>query len=204
MLAQEGREPGVLNILGVGAIRLDQWNEAHLWDNASITLGSAISDGTEYEFFSNVAAKNNNDTNLSENLKLPEGHEFIIMKYGLYFPPDWLFANMLSVIENTYIWFETGNSKIRRRAPTWCWPIGLGISGVYAQDETASGPVTKHTCQLGVASRGAVSDLLIPVTIVNRVSFKAVLRFEVATTLTNSGTGEVWFVCDGFKKRPIM
>jgi hypothetical protein len=198
----EGRKPGTLNIPGVGALQLDQWTEGFVWDNA--TMGTSISVGTEYEFYTNVAAKNNNDTNLAENAKLPEGWEFIVMRMGIFFPPGWLFSNMQAVIENSYVWFETGNSKIRRKGPTWLWPIGLGVSGDFAQDETAAGPVVQQVCQLGPPTRGAIPDLLIPIRIVNRLSIKGVIRFEVATTLTDSGTRELYMVLDGFTSRPIM
>lgn len=205
----EGRVPGLLSIPGVGDIQFDQWIEGHVYDRVTLPA-SAISAGTEYEFFSTVANKNKADTNMSEANKLTEGWQMIVMKYGLWIWPMSAGASssltpeldFKKIVENSWLKFETGNAKVRKQAPTWAWPIGLGLYGVQAQDATASGPIVRHVYNIGAPAPAAVPDLLIPVRITNQLHFKATLRFEVATTPTIAT--DIFFCLYGFISRPIM
>jgi len=195
----EGREPGLLNIPGVGAIRLDQWIEDVVYDTA--TLDTSISVGTQYKFFVNLSGKTKADTNMVESGKLPEQWEMIILKYGLELMPGVLPEDAAKIVENSFIEFQTGNSKVRRRAPTWAWPIGFGVWGDHAIDE--QGSATNYgIAQLGVPSPMAVKPLLIPIRLTSRLNFQAIMQFEVATTLTEEV--DVRFYLYGLISRPVQ
>ena len=206
----EGRTPGLLNVPGVGPIQFDQWTEDWMYDRISLTIDSAIAVGTEYEFFTSLTNKNKADTNMTEEQKLPQGWSMIVQKMGLWIPgksadatnADLPKTDFCNIVENSYIRFETGNQKIRRQAPTWAWPCGLGMTGMKAQDETASGPIVRNVLNIGAPTLGAVTPLLVPIRLTNQMPFKAIIRFEVATTPTE--IDQIFFGLYGLISRPLQ
>jgi len=196
----ETREPGVLIIPGIPfAVRLDQWIEGPVYDTAAISAG-AISDGAEYKFFTNVAGKNKDQTNLVENGKLPAGWQLIINKMGLELCPGMSKADGNLIIENSYMHFKSGNNKIHKIAPTFCWPSGYGIWGDHAIDTQAA--LTDYSIAgIGVPSPSAVPMLLKSIYITSQTNIEGLLRFENAVTI--GADLEVRMILYGYVSRPV-
>lgn len=192
---------GTVLVPGQGAISVAQWIEDVLYDTVTISAG-AISAGTEYDYFTTLTGKNKDDVNLVESNKLPEGWEIIIMKMGLEVcarnsnPQD-----VLDIVSNSYLRFETGNSKIRRRAPTWCWAIGFGMYNMYAADLLAAA-TRLGNLQIGGTAFGSVQNLLVPIRLSPRTNFKATLNVTNAVTLRNDFRAR--FYLYGYISRPVQ
>lgn len=198
----QGREPGVLNIPGVGFIRVEQWVEDVIYDTITIESG-AVNAGAQYEWFTNLSGKNKDKTNMTEAGKLPENWEIIVLKYGIEFVPGVAMNDFLQIISKSFIQFKTGNNKIRRKAPTWAWPIGFGIWGDHATDEQSSETNTS-ILQVGIPSPSAVRPLLIPIRIPSRLNFSAMLQFDFATDVDISADVDIRFYLYGLISRPVQ
>ena len=201
MNQEEMNGVGTVFVPGQGAISVSQWIEDPIYDTVTLSAG-AIAAGTEYEFFTTLTSKNKDDINLVEANKLPEGWELIVMKMGL----EWCALNsdvrdVLATTNASYLWFETGNSKIRRRAPTWCWPIGFGAYNMNASAEAAA--VTRYgNLQIGGTTFASVPNLLVPIRLSPRLNFKAVLNVRNAVTLNADLRAR--FYLYGYISRPVQ
>lgn len=198
--ANQGTQPGTIYIPGYGGIRLDQWLEDVVYDSVTIPNG-AITAGTSYDFFSDIQNKNDLQTDMSEASKLPEGWEMLIMKMGLVIDPSMGatatdLEDIVRLISHSFIEFRTGNSKVRRRCPTWAWPIGMGL---YA--DTADG--SQAIAGVGMPSIAQAPNLLVPIRITSRLNFIATLEVSDAITISASSGFKVWFVLYGFVSQPV-
>lgn len=198
---QEINDVGTVFVPGQGAISISQWIEDPIYDTVTLSAG-AISAGTEYDFFTTLTSKNKDDVNLVEANKLPEGWEIIVMKMGMeYCAYNSDVRDVLSITNNSYLRFETGNSKIRRRAPTFCWPIGFGMYNMNASDEAAA--VTRYgNLQIGGTAFAAVPNLFVPIRLSPRLNFKATLNVTNAVTI--NADLRCRFYLYGYISRPVQ
>jgi len=196
-----GKTPGQFFVPGAGYIDLRRYREDAIYDNATLSSSVTITDGTEYEFFTDPSGKNLNDTNLRNPSQLPESWEMYIMRMGMTLPPDIDKVDAIAIAENTFLRFETGNNNTRRRAPTWAWPTGFSMWGTHSIDYQTSS-MTKNVTNIGNPTPAAVKDLLLAIHIPNRLNFRAVLRFEEDVDLSNDV--DVWFLLYGYLSRPIQ
>lgn len=197
---EQGLDVGVIPVPGFGYINASQWIEDGIYDTVTIASG-AVTAGTEYEFFSSLANKGKDDTNMAEANKLPEGWEIIIIKMGLEILPS---ANLLDIqafAERSHLRFETGNTKIRRRAPTYCWPICFGMNAMHVLDTQAS-TLRKGILQIGGVGFGGAPNLLLPVRISPRLNFKTVLNITDAQTFNADFRIRFWLY--GYVSRPVQ
>ena len=203
-LGQNGMEiadVGTVMVPGQGAISIAQWIEDVMYDTVTLSAG-AISAGTEYDFFTTLISKNKDDTNLVEANKLPEGWEIIIMKMGVEacaFNSD--VRDVAAIVTNSYIRFETGNSKIRRRAPAWCWAIGFGMYNMHSADVLGAA-ARMGNLQIGGTAFNSVVNLLVPIRLSPRTNFKATLNVTVATTI--NADLRLRFYLYGYISRPVQ
>lgn len=192
---------GTVLVPGQGAISIAQWIEDTIYDTVTISAG-AISAGTEYDYFTTLTGKNKDDTNLVETNKLPEGWEIIIIKMGLEVcarnsdPRD-----VLGLVTNSYLRFETGNSKIRRRAPTWCWGIGFGLYNMHTADLLGAA-ARMGNLQIGGTAFNSVANLLVPIRLSPRTNFKVTLNVTNAVTLNADFRAR--FYLYGYISRPVQ
>jgi len=198
---QDFSDVGTVFVPGQGAISVAQWIEDAIYDTVTLSAG-AIAAGTEYEFFTTLTGKNKDDINLVEANKLPEGWEIIVMKMGM----EWCAFNsdvrdVLATTNNSFLRFETGNSKTRRRAPTWCWPIGFGAYNMSASAVAAA--VTRYgNLQIGGTAFASVPNLLVPIRLSPRLNFKAILNVRNAVTLNADLRAR--FYLYGYISRPVQ
>lgn len=204
MLGQNGVEiadVGTVLVPGHGAISIAQWLEDVIYDTVTLSAG-AISAGAEYDFFTNITNKNKDDCNLMEMNKLPEGWEIIIMKMGAEacaYNSD--VRDVANLVTNSYFRFETGNSKVRRRAPTWCWAIGFGLYNMYSADLLAAA-TRMGNLQIGGTAFSSVSNLLVPIRLSPRMNFKTILNVTNAVTL--NADLRMRFYLYGYISRPVQ
>ncbi|MHC4397554.1 MAG: hypothetical protein ACYS1A_18075 [Planctomycetota bacterium] len=204
-MSQEIAEIGSFLVPGHGVFSASQWLEDGIYDTVSIAAG-AVTAGTEYDFFTTLTSKDKGQTNMVEQNKLPEGWELIIMKMGLEVCP--MRSNPRDVqlwAERSYIQFETGNSKIRRRGPTWLWPIGFGMYSMYTGDEGAVAGATGlplGNLQIGTAAATGAPTLLIPIRLSPRMNFKATLVLQDSMTFASDFRMRMWLY--GYLSRPVQ
>jgi len=200
---QEIADIGAFMVPGHGVFSAAQWLEDGVYDTVDITTqAGTIAAGTEFEFYTTLTGKNKADTNMVENNKLPEGWELLVMKMGLELCPyTGGPRDVQKLVDNSYLRFETGNSKIRRRGPTYLWPIGFGIHTMVTEAE-AGGPLVQGNLQIGGTTFAASPTLLIPIRLAPRVNFKATLTVTDATAVL--GAIKVRFWMYGYISRPVQ
>lgn len=198
---QELSDVGTVFVPGQGAISISQWIEDPIYDTVTLSSG-AVAAGTEYEFFTTLTNKNKDDINLVEANKLPEGWEIIVMKMGLeYCAYNSDVRDVQNITNNSFLRFETGNSKVRRRAPVWCWPIGFGLYNMNSSAEAAA--ETRYgNLQLGGTAFASIPNLLVPIRLSPRLNFKAVLNVRNAVTL--EADLRCRFYLYGYISRPVQ
>lgn len=199
-MAQEISDVGCLLIPGHGVISISQWLEDGIYDTLTIADATAITAGTEYEFYTTLTNKNKDATNMVEINKLPEGWEIIIMKMGIEFCPTCSMIDITNMANRSYIRFETGNSKIRRRGPTYLWPICFGKYTMTSRDEAAAATYAGQLQVGGQAFSGA-PILLIPIRISPRLNFKTTLTVTEAFTTESAFRMRFWLY--GYISRPV-
>lgn len=172
---------GIVHVPGYGQIEVRDWKEDVIYDTITISSG-LITGGTEYEFFSSLLNKNKDDTNMAEANKLPENWQMYVIKMGLEILPSADVRDVQAVVEQSYLRFETGNTKIRRRGPTYLWPIGYGLWNMRAVDESAA-TTRAGTLQIGGVAFSTVPTLLKAIHLTTRLNFRAVLNMTEAITL---------------------
>lgn len=200
-MPQEIADVGTVLVPGHGVISISQWLEDGIYDTITISAG-AVTAGTEYSFFSTLTGKNKDDTNMVERNKLPEGWEIIIMKMGLEICPyTSTMIDSTDFVEKSFLRFETGNSKIRRRGPTYLWPICFGKYDMTAGDVAAAEAQYGHL-QIGGTAFSSAPNLLVPIRISPRLNFETILNVRDAMTFSADFRCRFWIY--GYISRPVQ
>lgn len=196
--AQAGPEAGVVNVPGVGEVRLVDWREDIIYD--SVELPTAITAGAEYVFFRDVQDKNLLETNMGQSSRLPADWEAIIWKMGIYIPTDEAFADINIVLNQGYTEFKVGQVIVVRQGPVFTLPSGFGGAGFSALDAQAAA-AERTILTNGTPGPGAVPPMGVPIHITPDLTFQGLLKFFTAQTLSAATT--VYMVLSGWLKRPV-
>lgn len=176
-------------------INLVEWLEDAIYDR--VAVGAAITAGTEYIYFRDLANKSLDATNMQVSSKLPAGWEMIVWRIGIVVAAGAQFVDTVLVHDNGYVEFTVGHNKIIRQGPVYTFPSGWGLDG--SVDITAA--ATAHSVTLGAAGTNFIAPLSIPVYLTEDLNFRLMLKFFSAVTLQaqTNVTALLW----GWIKRPV-
>lgn len=184
--------PGEFAIPELGRIiRLTEWEEKDIYDTVALANTTSL-DGNIVEFFLNVQAKRDVDTNLRTAGKMPARHELICMKPGVFVQPLWgnipptLFSQLAIYAGGLFSLEKNAKAQVSR---THLWRMQTGYGMVAYGLDVAGAATSVAPSSLGVASPAAIPPLLIPFVIQPEDDFDVEIRFEASGAATANTAG---------------
>jgi hypothetical protein len=176
-----------------------------LYDTVSWSAGDSVTELTG-QWFTNVgpsSSKTKAKTNMTQSRRLPAPEAFSVFGIRVYWKPNVLLADLISVLDNFALEFYLGQ-KSYNLGPLWYYAAGAGIDGVAATTATST---TITSWLNGAPHRESMHKLALPIVIENQMTFWAQL-VGTSTTLTASGSGgtglTLTVLLDGFYARGVQ
>lgn len=140
--------------------------------------GTAITAGTQFEFFQNIQNKLLLDTNMGTSRKLLSGSKLLVQQIGIYLPQSR--GNLAVRIDDVQKVVDGGylevwqNDILVTRGPLTEYPIGMGMYGSSTRTDT-------DIFSLGIPSTAAMKNLQVPVLLTSAHDIQARLTFFART-----------------------
>ncbi len=152
-----------------------EWREDNKYDTVKITGATALTAGTERNFFRDLTDKEYIHTNLTTPRRLPAGEEMLVDRAWVYMPSAigntvTLGTDFKKVVEGAYIKFQI-NRKDVAEGPMWMFPSGYGLAGNTSENNAA-------LLSIGVPSTAAAAKLKREQYLTSEHDMDAVLSFK--------------------------
>lgn len=183
-IAQPGKNPGEIFIPALNrSFQQVELREDDIYDTVECPA-AAIAAGSEYEFFRDLANKNEQHTNLPQARRIQAGDEVAVFRIGLH-PRD-AAGNALpatvdvkKVVGNAQL-VVNFNRRLITSGPAIKYPSGYGMS-LFSNEAAAAGIMA---ASIGVPSVAAAPTLFVPQTLKDNDDIVAKLRFPGAAWVT--------------------
>lgn len=197
-----GPTPGTIWIPRLGLQKISDWTEGIIYDAEE--LPAAIATGQVFTFFRNnhIAGvpKGMLYTNMRTMNQLPSQWRMVVTGIHVMCMPGTVHDDSQSIIGRGFADFVTGGQKIEKEGPVWSFPCPFGITGLVSMAGLA-GPREVANINNGVPSPAAIGRSLIPVDLVDELTFEGHIKFDLATTLTT--TVMVYMILSGYINKPV-
>ena len=206
------QKPGVIYVPGRDQktgqgdfVQLSDLRVGRIYDR--VAMGTAITAGQEFQFFSNIGGKNLLQTNLQQDSQLPARWEMIVRRLEIYVvprpivpaTPDESDNDSLLIQNSGYAEFSVGGSSLDQQGPVYHFPACKGSAGSGVSLDGFAAAEAR-----GIVSNGAPGPFPayeVPIYIAPQETIRGIIRFFVAQTLT--AVTDVEMALYGWISRPL-
>jgi len=189
-------KPGEIYIPGVGVRKFADIRQDWIYDR--VAHGAAIAAGDIYVYFRDTQNKNEQDTSMSQQSRLPEGTEAVVFRVNIMPQADEAYDDHRLIIGGATGKFILDENNVVMQGPCACFGSAYGL---YGAEQTTQNLTSVGVINNGVPSPGAQPRMVIP----QYISMNRTFRFEIVyrTLVTLSAATFVYVILDVLITRPL-
>jgi len=189
-------KPGEIFIPGVGVRRFADIRQDWIYDR--VEHANAPPAGTIYTYFRDTQGKDDQDTSMTMQSRLPEGTEAVVFRVNIMPQANELYADHRLIIGGTIGKFILDENNVVMQGPCACFGSAYGLFGF---EQTTTNLATVGVIANGVPSPGAQPRMVIPQYISTNRTFRFEIVYRTLTTL--SAATFVYVILDVLITRPL-